>query len=190
MMFRADLLDGRRIAFAGGDGVAILAQLRALGARVDSIGDAADAGEEAVAAWVTARLPLSGLVVDAGASFGGGGPDGLRVALDTAWLAARAVAAGALIPARAGRLVFVAPRPDAGPLAEAARAALENLARTLSVEWARFEVTTVVIAPGSRTSEQELGALVCFLLSGAGGYFTGCRFDLDAVDRPAFISAS
>jgi NAD(P)-dependent dehydrogenase (short-subunit alcohol dehydrogenase family) len=47
-----------------------------------------------------------------------------------------------------GRLLFLAPAPDAGPHAPAARAALENLARTLSVEWARFGITAVAITPG------------------------------------------
>ena len=39
MTFKAGLLDGRRIAWTGGGGVAILAQLRRLGAWVDSIGE-------------------------------------------------------------------------------------------------------------------------------------------------------
>ncbi|MGI8505652.1 MAG: hypothetical protein ACR2MK_02405 [Solirubrobacteraceae bacterium] len=185
MTFRDDLLDDCRAAFAGGGGVAILAQLARLGAWVDSIGDAAVDGEDAVAAWVAQRLPLHALVLDAGVSFGTGGEAGLRNALELAWVCARAVATGALIPAAgAGKLLFVAPRPDAGAHAEAARSAIENLARTLSVEWARFEVTAVAICPGSRTTEEEIAALVCFLLSEAGGYFTGCRFDLGAVPVP------
>lgn len=161
--------------------MAILAWMARLGAWADSIGDAAAAGEDAAAAWVAERLPLGALVFDAGASFGPGGAGGLRAALELAWVSARAVATGALIPADgAGKLLFVAPRPDAGAHADAARAALENLARTLSVEWARFEVTAVAICPGSRTTEEEIAGLVCFLFSEAGGYFTGCRFDLGA----------
>ena len=45
------------------------------------------------------------------------------------------------LPARAsggGRIVYLAPPPDAGEHADAARAGLENLARTLSIEWARL----------------------------------------------------
>ena len=74
----------------------------------------------------------------------------LRAALELAWVCARADATAALIPARSGRLLFVAPRPDAGPHAEAARAGLESLARTLSVEWARHTVTPLSSAPAGR----------------------------------------
>jgi hypothetical protein len=181
-MLRDDLLGGRRVAIAGGGGVAILEQLAALGAWVDSIGDALVLDEDAAAGWVADRAPLHALVFCAGASFGSGGEAGLGAALELAWRSARAVATGALIVADGpGKLVFVAPRPDAGPYAEAARAALENLARTLSVEWARFSVTAVAIAPGATTTDEELAELVCFLVSGAGEYFSGCRFDLGAV---------
>lgn len=211
MTFREDLLDGCRIAFAGGDGAAIVAELRRLGAWVDSLGKPAtlhDEGsaaalhgegsaaalddEDAAAAWIAERLPLNGLVFDAGTVFAAGGEAGLRLALEQAWIAARAVATGALIGSeRGGRLVFIAPRSDAGTYAHAARAALENLVRTLSVEWARFGVTAVAIAPGSQTTGEELGKLLCFLLSDAGGYYTGCRFELGAVaDARNFISAS
>jgi hypothetical protein len=46
------------------------------------------------------------------------------------------------------------------------------------VEWARYGVTTVAIAPGERTTDDELAELVCFLVSEAGDYFTGCAFEL------------
>ena len=65
--------------------------------------------------------------------------------------------------------------------ARAARAALENLARTLSVEWARHEITAVALWPGQHTTDAEVAELACFLLSPAGGYFSGCRFELGAV---------
>ena len=84
------------------------------------------------------------LVVDAARGFGDGGLDGLRAALDGAWSAVRAVATQSWLEERGdgagGKLVFVAPRADAGEHAAAAAAALENLARTLAVEWARFGV--------------------------------------------------
>jgi NAD(P)-dependent dehydrogenase (short-subunit alcohol dehydrogenase family) len=79
-----------------------------------------------------------------------------------------------------GRLLLLAPAPDAGPHAPAARAALENLARTLSVEWARFGITAVAITPGTTTTPAELAELICFVISPAGAYFSGCRFDLGA----------
>jgi NAD(P)-dependent dehydrogenase (short-subunit alcohol dehydrogenase family) len=180
--FTDDLLDGRRVAMAGGGGVAILEQLRELGAWVDSIADAVVLDEDAAAEWVSRRTPLQALVVCAAESFGSGGADGLRASLQLAWLSARAVAGHALIESDGpGKLVFVAPRPDAGPHAEAARSALENLARTLSTEWARFTITAVTIAPGSTTTERELADLVGFLVSGGGEYLSGCRLDLGAV---------
>jgi hypothetical protein len=42
------------------------------------------------------------------------------------------------------------------------------------VEWARYAVTAVTIAPGERTLDDELAELVCFLVSPAGDYFSGC----------------
>ncbi len=184
--FRDDLLNGRRVAFAGGGGVAILAELARLGAWVETL-DLAQANEDAAAAWVAERTPLQALVFNATQTFASGGEPALHASLEMAWVGARAVATGALIPAGEGRLLFTAPRPDAGPHAEAARAGLENLARTLSVEWARFGVTAVTICPGWQTTEAQIAELVCFLLSEAGGYFTGCRFDLGAVEAPAAV---
>jgi NAD(P)-dependent dehydrogenase (short-subunit alcohol dehydrogenase family) len=73
---------------------------------------------------------------------------------------------------------MIAPRPDAGAFAGAARAALENLARTLSVEWARYGITATAITPGKATTDDQIAQLVCFLVSPAGDYFSGCRFSL------------
>jgi hypothetical protein len=182
MTFRAALLNGRRVAMAGFDGTVVPDRLAQLGAWVDSVGQAVLLDEEAGAAWVSERLPLHGLVYDAAATFAAGGEAGLGGALRQAWLATRAVANGALIPeGGAGKVVLIAPRTGAGPHADAARAGLENLARTLSVEWARFDVTAVALCPGSRTTDEEIGELVAYLLSEAGAYFSGCRFDLDGV---------
>jgi hypothetical protein len=82
---------------------------------------------------------------------------------------------------RPGKVVLVGPRPDAGPFAGAARAGLENLARTLSVEWARYGVTAVAVWPGERTTGEELAELVSFLVSPAGDYLSGCRLALGVV---------
>ena len=105
---------------------------------------------------------------------------GVQAALDGAWLAVRPVARAAMIEHGGGRIVLIAPRPGS-PEAEAARAGLENLARTLSVEWARFQVRPVAILPGDATSPAEVAELVAFLASPAGEYYSGCAFTLGAV---------
>ena len=58
--------------------------------------------------------------------------------MEAGWSITRAVAGRAFIEReRPGRILYIAPRPGAGAHAEAMRAGLENLARTLSTEWAR-----------------------------------------------------
>jgi NAD(P)-dependent dehydrogenase (short-subunit alcohol dehydrogenase family) len=91
----------------------------------------------------------------------------------------REIAVGALIDAdHPGKLVLVGPAADAGPLARAAGAGLENLARTLSVEWARHRVTSVMVSPGPGSTAASLSTLVGFLVSEAGDYLSGCRVEL------------
>jgi NAD(P)-dependent dehydrogenase (short-subunit alcohol dehydrogenase family) len=124
--------------------------------------------------------PAQALIYDAGPAFAGGGQDRLRECLEQAWIAVHDVATGALIPAGAGKVVLIAPTPDAGSFATAARAGLENLARTLSVEWARYGISTVAVGPGAVTTEDEVAELVSYLVSPAGEYFTGCMFELGA----------
>jgi citronellol/citronellal dehydrogenase len=80
-----------------------------------------------------------------------------------------------------GKLVLLAPAPGAGSHAAAARAALENMARTLSIEWARHAIRTTAIAPAEATAPAEVAALVAYLASPAGDYFSGCVFALGAV---------
>ena len=166
-VLRADLLDGQVVALAPRARPALARELTRLGARVVALADA----EEPHA-----------LVYDAAAAFGAGGDEALRRAVDEGWEAVHAAATGALIPSEnGGAIVLIAPRPDAGPGATAARAALENTARTLSIEWARFAITTTAIAPGPDTEDQEIATLVAYLVSPAATYVTGCRFDLGVV---------
>ena len=113
--------------------------------------------------------------------FDGSEVDGMQAVLDGAWLALRPVARAAMIEHGGGLVVLLAPRPGAA-VAEAARSGLENLARTLSVEWARFAVRPVAILPGDATSPAEVAELVAFLASPAGAYYSGCAFTLG---RPA-----
>ena len=163
---------------------------RALGARVfDLAGDPAD--EDACAAGVAGIMNWHGsidvLVSDCASGFEAAlaaGRDGmlaLRAALDGAWVTTRAVANAAFIPdARGGRVINLAPTRSEGadPGREATRAALENMARTLSIEWARFGVRTTAILPGTLTDPADVAGLVAFLASDAGDYYSGCAFNL------------
>jgi NAD(P)-dependent dehydrogenase (short-subunit alcohol dehydrogenase family) len=175
-VLRQGLLEGRDAALAGRVAPAVAQALPGLGARVHELDPALD--EDAAREWAAGVAPLHTLVFDAGPLFADGGQARLGVALESAWVATRGVATGALIPGGAGKIVLVAPRAGSGPFAAAARAGLENLARTLSVEWARFGVTVVTIGPGARTGDDELAELVCFLVSPAGDYISGCAFEL------------
>jgi hypothetical protein len=174
---RDGLLDDRAIALAGGVPETVGERLVALGARVELLEAGID--EDRAGEWAGRVAPLHGLLHWGAATFGDGGSDGLGSSLEQAWVAIRGVATGALIPGGlGGKVVLVAPPPEAGPFAGAARAALENLARTLSVEWARYAITATAIAPAAGTTELELAELVCFLVSPAGDYFSGCAFEL------------
>jgi NAD(P)-dependent dehydrogenase (short-subunit alcohol dehydrogenase family) len=178
-LFVPGLLEGRAIALSGAP-AALAQSLAELGARVETVGEL-DGMEEAVGDWARAHTPLDALVYVAGAPFGAGGNGALLDTMQEAWTAVREVAVGALLEASGpGKVVLVGPSADAGPQAAAAGAALENLARTLSVEWARYNVTAVMVAPGAGHSEPELTQLTCFLCSAAGDYFSGCRIDLSA----------
>ena len=159
-VLRPGLLEGVRVAVAGAGvlGSAVAARASALGANVDPGGEEADV-----------------LVWDGAAAFAAAsGVEAVRAALDLGWEAIRgAVADGQLI-------VLLAP-PPGDAHAEAARAGLENMARTLSIEWARRGIRPVAIAPGAMTPAGEVAELVAYLASAAGGYFSGCRFDLGRV---------
>lgn len=96
--------------------------------------------------------------------------------LDEAWDAIRA-------SLRDDQLIVLIAPPPGDAHAEAARAGLENMARTLSIEWARRMIRPVAITPGRTTSPAEIAELVAFLASPAGAYYSGCRFDLGAAGR-------
>lgn len=175
-LFRPELLADRIVIVAGPQDHGLAnASATVLAWGAAELADEASA--EAAAADALARhRRLDALVYDGADAFARGG---LRHTLDTGWLAVRAVAASAFIPeARGGSVALLAPGPGAGPHAEAARAGLENMARTLSIEWARFGVRPVAVTPGPATTSEELGALLVYLLSPAGAYFSGCRLSL------------
>jgi NAD(P)-dependent dehydrogenase (short-subunit alcohol dehydrogenase family) len=181
-VLRPALLDGIGIALAGCTDPGRLATgLEALGARIEHLHSGRDAEEPGE--WALAQGPLSGLVFDAASAFGRGGPDGLLAALDAAWEAVLELASDLIAARRPGKLLLLAPAPAAGPFAPAAADALENLARTVSVEWARYGITTCAIVPGHATGPETLVELVGYLLCAAGSYFTGCRLELGALDQ-------
>jgi len=169
-----------------GDGAGERERAAALGARVVTVdGDLAD--EDAVAVAVGALGHIDVLVVDAASAFtaAGGGMAGLHSAVDDGWNVVRAVVNASWVTdsetgtgpaANGGKVVLLAPAADAGEHANAVGAALENAARTLSVEWARFGVRVTAVRPREGASDDERAELVAFLASPAGDYFTGCSF--------------
>ena len=160
-LFRPGLLAERPVVLSGPPRPEIETALSALGARTRTVEIGPDETAPADLGEVDA------LVVDTAAAFARAGATGdelgpLRAAADGAWLATRAVANAAWIePQNAGgKVVYVAPRPGDGPHAAAARAALENLARTLSIEWARYGIRTPTITPGAGTTDADVAAVV------------------------------
>jgi NAD(P)-dependent dehydrogenase (short-subunit alcohol dehydrogenase family) len=188
-VLRDGLLAGTAVVVAGAGalGEAVAARAAALGAQVDAL--AVDPHGEEPAFHGTAGV----LVWD-------GSEHGARAALDGAWLAVRPVARamsgeprpsgpgslagvrpGGETSGRGGCVILLAPAPGDAE-AEAARAGLENMARTLSVEWARFQIRTVAVLPGPSTTADEVAELVAFLASRAGAYYSGCAFELGAAE--------
>ncbi len=197
-VLRAGLLDGVPIALAHAEaaGMAPGSTASAVGGACSELGAIVhelplictgqpEADDAAVDAAVTAA-PDGGagmrmLLVDAAGMFAGQA-DGMIATLEASWRVTRAVANAAFIPGEAGgRIVYVAPPTQAGggePHADATRAGLENLARTLSIEWARYGISPVAIAPGPSTAVEQIAGVVACLASPAGDYFSGCELDL------------
>src|SRR5207248_523044 len=147
---RPGLLEGQVIAVVCGGALAAAAveTCAGLGADVVALGPGADPedaldprDEPALAAAfgdaASRHGALHTLVVDAAGLFAAAPPEGLeplRTAADSSWVAARAAGTATMIEAGGGKVIVLAPPPGAGRHAEATRAALENLARTLSIE--------------------------------------------------------
>jgi NAD(P)-dependent dehydrogenase (short-subunit alcohol dehydrogenase family) len=180
------------------------------------------AANDAVDAALADSGSVDLLVVDAAGMFAhvaaaaasGGTPGDAREALlaclEASWNITRAVASRAFLPgrgdgnggaweaeavhgARGGRIVYLAPPNDSGEQADAALAGLENLARTLSIEWARHGITTVAVASGAAMAN-EVAALIAYLASVAGAYYSGCLLDIrgagEKYPRPDVCSAA
>ena len=205
-LLRAGVLEGTSVLIAGAEatvsgahslGAVSAAACAELGASVSVCSftqdDPSDVEDSTVEQAVDSALAESGavrlLVIDGAHLFAAAAtaPEpgsehrsaALRDCLDVTWSATRAVVNGAFLPGGdGGRIIYLAPAPSAGDHAHAARAGLENLARTLSVEWARHSITVVAITPGETTAPAEVAALVAYLASPAGAYFSGCLLDL------------
>jgi hypothetical protein len=164
-ILRPNVLAGLNVLVANGAETAAQ-RCAALGATTSTI-DADLLDEDAVAAAV-ADLPCDVLIVDASAA--GSDLQRLRIATDGAWNATRAVANARWTAdgTPGGKVVYLAGEG-------ATAAALENLARTLSIEWARFGITITAITGGTPGQVAELAA---FLASPAGDYYSGCALSL------------
>jgi citronellol/citronellal dehydrogenase len=131
-----------------------------------------------------------------------------RLAVDAAWELTRAVAERSMIPNREGVVVFIGFSPRRGMAemahAAAARAALENLAGSLALEWSRHDIRALCVALGNIASEgldgygpervaaweaevplgrlgkpEEAAALISFLVSPGAAYVTGTTVVMD-----------
>lgn len=80
-----------------------------------------------------------------------------RLSVEAAWSVSREVATRCMIPRRGGLVVFLAFSPRRGiprmVHATAARAALENLAAGLAIDWSRHGIRAVTVAPGTVLTE-------------------------------------
>jgi hypothetical protein len=163
-LLRPGLLDGVAIAVTDDR---CGAGLRALGAVTPLLAPASAPDDEAMAAAAAELGAVDAIVCDGRALFAaaGGGLPGLRAAADGCFAAARAVVNAAFIPAGRGKIVLLAPADPA------TAAALENTARTLSTEWARHQIVITCVHDGPETE-----ALVAFLCSPGGDYYSGCAF--------------
>jgi citronellol/citronellal dehydrogenase len=133
----------------------------------------------------------------------------VRLNLIGTWLMTHAVATRAFIPERrGGKVISVTLSPHHGlpgmAHSSAARAAVENLTRVLSIEWARFQIRLTALAAGhfetdaiqkypqpvrdnvARTvplqrmgQAEEHAWLVAYLASPAGDYYSGTVITLD-----------
>jgi citronellol/citronellal dehydrogenase len=77
----------------------------------------------------------------------------VRLNLEGTWLMTHAVATKAFIPSgRGGRVISVTLTPHTGLAgmahSSAARAGVENLMKALAIEWARYKINLVSVAPG------------------------------------------
>jgi citronellol/citronellal dehydrogenase len=132
----------------------------------------------------------------------------IRNNLNGTFYMTREVASRLMIPHTGGRIVNVIANIERGfpgmVHTGAARAGVENLTRTLAIEWARHGITLVALAPGivrssgtsqypeallelgrqatpakRLASEDEIAQILLFLSSKAASFITGCTVKAD-----------
>jgi citronellol/citronellal dehydrogenase len=140
-------------------------------------------------------------------------PKGFRTVIELnvtgTWLMSHAAATKAFIPAGGGKILSVTLSPHNGMPgmvhSGSARAAVENMMRTLAIEWSRFGITTCAIAAGQFATEtlltkyppelvervahsiplgrtgrpEEVAWLLAYLASPAGDYYSGTTITID-----------
>lgn len=177
--------------------------------------------EDAVDAFIEGVVGRHGridtLVNNAGGQFLGPAeaitPKGFRTVIDLnvtgTWLMTHATATRAFIPQGSGAVLSVTLSPHNGMPgmvhSGAARAAVENMTRTLATEWARFGIRTCAIAAGQFATDtfvnkypkeivesvdrtipmgrvgdsEEMAWLLAYLASDAGAFHSGSVITLD-----------
>ena len=133
----------------------------------------------------------------------------MRLNVEGTWLMTHAVATKAMMDGRGGKIVNVTLSPHHGlpgmAHSSAARAAVENLTRVLSIEWARFGIKLTALAAGHFATEtlmtkypkqvvegvagtvplgrlgteEEFAWLVAYVASPAGDYLSGAILTID-----------
>jgi NAD(P)-dependent dehydrogenase (short-subunit alcohol dehydrogenase family) len=134
----------------------------------------------------------------------------MRLNVEGTWLLTHAVATKAMIPSERGGKIFsvtLSPHNGMPGMAHsgAARAAVENLMRTLAIEWARFDIRLLAIAAGQFATqtllskypraiverlsetipagrlgeEHEFASLVAYLASPAASFISGTVITID-----------
>src|SRR5256886_2638089 len=140
-------------------------------------------------------------------------PKGFRTVIELnvqgTWLMTHAAATKAFIPQNEGKVISVTLSPHQGMPgmvhSGAARAAVENMMRTLSIEWARFNVKLCAVAAGQFDTEvlrtkypkqvaenvhrtvplgrlgtpEEMAWLIAYIASPAGDFLSGCVITID-----------
>src|SRR3954470_532133 len=140
-------------------------------------------------------------------------PKGFKTVIDLnvmgTWLMTHAAATKAFVPQGGGKVLSVTLSPHNGMPgmvhSGAARAAVENMMRTLAVEWSRFGIRLCAVAAGQFDTEvfrtkypavvvegaartvplgrlgtpEEMAWLITFLASPAGEFFSGTTITID-----------